>query len=83
MEKKKMNRKTYFCNDEVNNYVKTRAEEMGITESAFINICIDTYMAQRMAINTMSQLEDIINNLERMNSFGFQNSLIGDKEIRK
>ena len=68
MEKKKLNRKSYFCNDEVANYVKTRSEEMGISESAFVNICIDAYMAQRMAINTMSQLDDIVRKLEVLNN---------------
>lgn len=80
MEKKKLNRKTYFCNDEVNNYIKTRSEEMGISESAFVNICIDTYMAQRMAINTMSQFDDIVSKLDMINSLG---SFNGNKEIRK
>lgn len=79
MEKKKMIRKSYFCNEEVNNYVKTRAEEMGITESAFVNICIDTYMAQRMAINTMSQLEDVISKLDMMNAAN-QKRVLVDKE---
>lgn len=80
MEKKRLNRKSYFCNDDIANYVRTRSEEMGISESAFVNICIDSYMAQRMAINTMSQLEDVIKSLEVMNSLGFQTPLIGGKE---
>ncbi|SCK04752.1 Uncharacterised protein [uncultured Clostridium sp.] len=67
MDKKKLNRKSYFCNDEVANYIKTRSEEIGVSESAFINICIDSYMSQRIAINTMSNLEDIINKLELLN----------------
>lgn len=39
---------------------------MGISESAFISICVDNYHAQRVAINTMSNLEDIMSRLERL-----------------
>lgn len=67
MDKKKLNRKSYFCNDEVASYIKTRSEEIGVSESAFINICVDSYMTQRIAINTMSNLEDIVNKLELLN----------------
>lgn len=39
---------------------------MGISESAFISICVDNYHTQRVAINTMSNLEDIMARLERL-----------------
>ena len=39
---------------------------MGISESAFISICVDNYHSQRVAINTMSNLDEIIERLERL-----------------
>lgn len=39
---------------------------MGISESAFISICVDNYHTQRVAINTMCNLEDIMTRLENI-----------------
>ncbi|MDU3192882.1 MAG: hypothetical protein E6677_05190 [Finegoldia magna] len=59
-------RKSYYCNNEIGDLIKKYSSDMGISESAFISICVDNYHTQRVAINTMSNLEDIVARLERL-----------------
>lgn len=59
-------RKSYYCNSEIGDLIKKYSSDMGISESAFISICVDNYHTQRVAINTMSSLEDIMSRLERL-----------------
>lgn len=59
-------RKSYYCNSEIGDLIKKYSSDMGISESAFISICVDNYHTQRVAINTMSNLEDIMSRLERL-----------------
>lgn len=59
-------RKSYYCNIEIGDLIKKYSSDMGISESAFISICVDNYHTQRVAINTMSNLEDIMSRLERL-----------------
>ena len=59
-------RKSYYCNNEIGDLIKKYSSDMGISESAFISICVDNYHTQRVAINTMSNLEDIMARLERL-----------------
>lgn len=48
---------------------------MGISESAFISICVDNYHTQRVAINTMCNLEDVITRLERLERNSLSNKV--------
>lgn len=59
-------RKSYYCNNEIGDLIKKYSSDMGISESAFISICVDNYHTQRVAINTMSNLDDIVARLERL-----------------
>lgn len=59
-------RKSYYCNNEIGDLIKKYSSDMGISESAFISICVDNYHSQRVAINTMSNLDDILFRLERL-----------------
>ena len=59
-------RKSYYCNNEIGDLIKKYSSDMGISESAFISICVDNYHSQRVAINTMSNLDEIIERLERL-----------------
>lgn len=59
-------RKSYYCNNEIGDLIKKYSSDMGISESAFISICVDNYHSQRVAINTMSNLDDILSRLERL-----------------
>lgn len=59
-------RKSYYCNIEIGDLIKKYSSDMGISESAFISICVDNYHTQRVAISTMSNLEDIMSRLERL-----------------
>lgn len=59
-------RKSYYCNNEIGDLIKKYSSEMGISESAFISICVDNYHTQRVAINTMCNLEDIMTRLENI-----------------
>lgn len=61
-------RKSYFCNSEVNDLVKFYSAKMGVSESAFINLCINTYHSQQMALKSFSQLDDIVLRLEQLES---------------
>lgn len=62
----KPTRKSYYCNEEVAKIVAKYSTDMGISESAFVNLCIDNYHTQRVAINTMSNLDDIMTRLDNI-----------------
>lgn len=64
-------RKSYYCNNEIGDLIKKYSSDMGISESAFISICVDNYHSQRVAINTMSNLDDILSRLERLERDSF------------
>lgn len=64
-------RKSYYCNNEIGDLIKKYSSDMGISESAFISICVDNYHSQRVAINTMSNLDDILSRLERLERDAF------------
>ncbi|EOU2040393.1 MULTISPECIES: hypothetical protein [Bacteria] len=59
-------RKSYFCNSETNELVKDYSAKMGISESAFVNLCISNYHSQQVAFKTFSQLDDILLRLEQL-----------------
>lgn len=59
-------RKSYYCNDEIGGLIKKYSSDMGISESAFISICVDNYHSQRVAISTMSNFDDIVSRLEKL-----------------
>lgn len=59
-------RKSYYCNNEIGDLIKKYSSDMGISESAFISICVDNYHTQRVAVNAMSNLDDILLRLERL-----------------
>lgn len=60
MENNKLIRKGFHCNERINNFIKKSANELGISESAFINICIDNYYKQQVTVDTMSNIENIM-----------------------
>lgn len=59
----KLIRKGFHCNERINNFIKDSANDLGISESAFINICIDTYYKQNEAIKVMGDMSQIIEKL--------------------
>lgn len=66
MENNKLIRKGFHCNERINNFIKSSANDLGVSESAFINICIDTYYKQQVTVQTMSNLESIMAKLHEL-----------------
>lgn len=75
MENNKLIRKGFHCNERINDFIKSSANELGISESAFINICIDNYYKQQITVNTMSNLKGIIAKLEQLEKNSLNNKV--------
>lgn len=66
METKYRKRLTAFVTDDVNDYVVKTADEIGISISGFINLCINQYRQQNVAFDAMSQIGGYLKRLEEL-----------------
>lgn len=49
-------RKNFMVTEDVSDYIKIMADELGISEAGFINVAISEYRKQNEAINSISLL---------------------------
>lgn len=61
-------RKSYYCSEKTGELINKYSTELGISESSFINLCVDAYNTQRIAINTMQNFDGIMARLEALES---------------
>ncbi|WP_415314222.1 hypothetical protein [Clostridium perfringens] len=65
-EQSKAIRKTYFCNSQTNDFIKEYSSRMGISESAFVNICINQYYMQVKTIDSFETFQKILDKLDKL-----------------
>lgn len=59
-------RKTYFCNSKTNEFIKEYSSQMGISESAFVNICINQYYMQVKTLDGFETFQKILDRLDKL-----------------
>lgn len=57
--------KTYLA-DDIKNWVEEQSEIMGMSKSAFINLCINQYRQQLDMMKTVNQFDQYLTRLENM-----------------
>ena len=57
--------KTYVS-DEILKWVEEQSELMGMSKSAFVNLCINQYRQQLQALSSFSQFDSYLDRLEVM-----------------
>ena len=57
--------RTYLAED-IKNWVEEQAEVMGMSRSAFINLCINQYRQQLEMMKTVNQFDQYLTRLENM-----------------
>ena len=57
--------KTYVS-DEILKWVEEQSEIMGMSKSAFVNLCINQYRQQLQALSSFSQFDSYLDRLEVM-----------------
>lgn len=55
-----------YLSDEIKNWVEEQAEIMGMSKSAFINLCINQYRQQLDMMKTVNQFDEYLSRLENM-----------------
>lgn len=68
METKCRKRLNAFVTDETYEYVSNTADEIGISISGFINLCINQYKQQSIALDSMSKFGEFLERLESLES---------------
>lgn len=55
-----------YVNDDIYNWVDTQADSMGMSKSAFVNMCISQYRQQVQALASFSQFDNYLDRLQGM-----------------
>ena len=55
-----------YMNDEIYTWIDKQAESMGMSKSAFVNMCVSNYKQQLQAITSMSQMDVYIAKMEQL-----------------
>lgn len=66
MGEKNKNRVNAFVSDESYKYIQDSANDLGLSISGFINLCINQYRQQSMALTGMMNFESYITRLEAL-----------------
>lgn len=55
-----------YVNDDIYNWVDAQAGSMGMSKSAFVNMCISQYRQQVQALASFSQFDNYLDRLQGM-----------------
>ena len=55
-----------YLSDDIKKWVEEQAEVMGMSKSAFINLCINQYRQQLEMMKTVNQFDQYLTRLENM-----------------
>lgn len=55
-----------YVNDDIYNWVDAQADSMGMSKSAFVNMCISQYRHQVQALASFSQFDNYLDRLQGM-----------------
>lgn len=55
-----------YLSDDIKNWVEEQAEAMGMSKSAFINLCINQYRQQLEIMKSVNQFDEYLTRLENM-----------------
>lgn len=59
-------RKTYFCNSKTNEFIKEYSAQMGVSESAFVNFCVNQYYMQVKTLDGFETFQKILDKLDKL-----------------
>lgn len=60
MENNKKSKVVAYFSDTQLNYIKNEAEKMGISISAFVNVCVSNYMRENDMMATLRKIQEYI-----------------------
>lgn len=63
---KEKTRVNVYVTDETKEYLQDQADILGISVSGLINVCINTYKQQAQTLSIMTNIEDIVTQLKKL-----------------